>query len=104
MKKITALVLTVVFTVAFASFGLAFKKDVDLGDAGGKVVFSHEQHTETVKNKCNDCHTNLFQRKAGADEITMAAIKEGKFCGACHNGDTSFDASSEDNCGKCHQK
>jgi len=105
MKKLIALALTLMFTVAFASFGFSMKKDVDLGGgAEGKVVFSHEQHTEVAKLKCNECHTAIFQRKAGADDITMAAINEGKFCGTCHNGDKAFDAKSKDDCGKCHKK
>jgi c(7)-type cytochrome triheme protein len=105
MKKIIAFALAVVFTAAFASSGFALKKDVEFdGKGGGAVTFSHEQHTETVKNKCNDCHTALFQRKAGGTEgITMAAMGEGNNCGACHNGDKAFDVKSDDSCAKCHK-
>jgi len=105
MRKLTILALTFVLTMAFASAGIALKKDVEFdGKGGGKVVFSHENHTEKVGMKCNECHPKIFKMKKGGDDITMAAIKEGKFCGACHNGDKAFEASSDDSCPKCHQK
>lgn len=105
MKKFIVLSMAFVMTVAFASFGFALKKDVEFeGGGAGKVVFSHENHTEKLAMKCNECHPSLFKMKKGGDEITMAGMGEGKNCGACHNGEKAFDVKSEDSCPKCHQK
>jgi c(7)-type cytochrome triheme protein len=76
------------------------------GDAS-PVIFSHEHHTEAQDLKCKDCHTKIFQMKIGktADKqgpLTMAAMQEGKFCGACHNGEKAFGVKAEDACAKCH--
>jgi c(7)-type cytochrome triheme protein len=74
------------------------------------VVFSHTYHVETQKLKCSNCHTKLFQMKQGKTaekkgELTMAAMREGQFCGACHNGEKAFSVKVEDkNCAKCHIK
>jgi len=66
------------------------------------AVFPHTLHR--VLFKCYVCHDSLFKMKRGADAITMEAIGNGKFCGACHDGKTTFDPSSFDNCQRCHQK
>jgi c(7)-type cytochrome triheme protein len=44
---------------------------------------------------------DVFEPKAGTNEITMIDIEEGRFCGRCHNGDTAF-ATTITNCGRCH--
>lgn len=69
-------------------------------DAAGMrpVVFSHWFHR--VRFRCKVCHADLgFQFKAGGNKITMAKIIDGKFCGACHNGEIAW---SVENCGMCH--
>lgn len=63
------------------------------------TVFPHWVHR--IRYACYACHPALFQMKAGADKVTMAAIQEGKFCGACHNG-TWATAVSPATCGNCH--
>lgn len=67
------------------------------------VVFSHEVHLGK-KLKCGNCHSKIFKMKAGsADEgnaLTMDSLKNGQFCGACHDGETAF--SSKGDCKKCH--
>ncbi|HHH36572.1 MAG TPA: hypothetical protein ENK48_07070, partial [Gammaproteobacteria bacterium] len=46
------------------------------------------------------CHADLgFKFKAGGNKITMAKIIDGKFCGACHNGEVAW---SVENCAMCH--
>jgi c(7)-type cytochrome triheme protein len=35
--------------------------------------------------------------------MTMAAMKEGKFCGFCHNGKKAFAMGDSANCKRCHQ-
>ncbi len=66
------------------------------------AAFPHTLHR--VLYKCYVCHDALFKMKLGADAITMDAIGNGKFCGACHDGKTAFDASGFGNCARCHQK
>ena len=73
------------------------------------VIFSHEKHVKDQGLKCSNCHTKIFQMKKGKTEkkmgaITMAAMEEGKFCGACHNGDKAFTVKDENNCVKCHSE
>jgi len=53
--------------------------------------------------KCYACHESIFKMKLSADAMTMEAMGHGKFCGACHNDKTAFDALSFDNCDRCHR-
>lgn len=66
----------------------------------GKVVFDGKSHA-TAGLKCADCHTKpkLFAMKKS--ELKMADMKDGKSCGACHDGKKSFDVKE---CAKCHKK
>jgi len=69
-------------------------------DAAGirPAVFPHWFHR--IRFRCKVCHADLgFQFKAGGNKITMAKIIEGKFCGACHNGEVAW---SVENCAMCH--
>jgi c(7)-type cytochrome triheme protein len=62
------------------------------------VVFSHWTHRS--KYTCKACHSDLgFNFKGRTTEIKQSDIVAGKFCGACHDGKTSFGVSE---CGKCH--
>lgn len=63
------------------------------------AVFSHWFHR--IRFKCYACHDALFEMKAGANDVTMEAILGGKYCGACHNGQTAW-ASTFSNCTRCH--
>ncbi|MEN8198455.1 MAG: c(7)-type cytochrome triheme domain-containing protein [Thermodesulfobacteriota bacterium] len=69
-----------------------------------KASFSHTAHIEDMGLTCNDCHSGNFTMKIGAasnrGDFTMAAFKEGKYCGSCHNGDDAFDSASQ--CESCH--
>ena len=87
------------FGVAFAVEGdVVFKRQ---GGEGGTPasVFPHWFHR--IRYKCYACHPTPFEMKAGANKITMDAIQEGKFCGACHNGKVAWAASFE-TCNRCH--
>ena len=69
-------------------------------DAAGMrpVIFPHWFHR--IRFACKVCHADLgFKFKAGGNEINMAKIIDGKFCGACHNGEIAW---SVDNCNMCH--
>lgn len=68
------------------------------------VVFSHKAHTEDFGLDCESCHDQLFAMQKGAaekaDNFTMQALYDGKYCGACHDGKTAF--ASNTRCSTCH--
>ena len=69
-------------------------------EAGGvrPVIFPHWFHR--IRFRCKVCHGELgFEMRAGANDVTMAEIVEGKFCGMCHNGEIAWSA---ENCVLCH--
>jgi len=108
--RLTVLFLTFIVSVAFVGsvFAVAPTKSVEFpGGEDGKVVFDGKTHSGKGL-KCNECHTKLFpMKKPGAEgsvKMTMADMAEGKFCGACHNGEKSFKADDKANCVKCHKK
>lgn len=69
-----------------------------------KVIFEHRMHTDDIGLECSACHGEIFAMQRGVavrtGQLTMASLAEGKFCGACHDGDTAF--ASDSNCGACH--
>ena len=81
--------------------------EVDLATAKSKlfsVTFPHEAHTQWLR--CKTCHSRIFplrrgRRGAEPSVVTMAKIKAGRYCGACH-GLVSFGV--EDECARCHTR
>jgi len=67
------------------------------------VVFEHKNHIDQGL-ECDSCHDDLFEMETGAaeanDDFTMASLYEGKYCGACHDGDMAF--ASNTRCTVCH--
>ncbi len=62
------------------------------------VVFPHWFHR--IRFRCKVCHFELgFQMRAGANQVTMTDIIDGRFCGMCHNGQVAWAA---DRCDLCH--
>jgi c(7)-type cytochrome triheme protein len=62
------------------------------------VVFPHWFHR--IRFRCKVCHNELgFKMRAGSNEVLMADIIDGKFCGMCHNGQIAW---SPENCDLCH--
>lgn len=62
------------------------------------VIFPHWFHR--IRFRCKVCHSELgFEMRAGANDVTMQDIIDGKFCGMCHNGTVAW---SVDNCDLCH--
>jgi len=62
------------------------------------VIFSHTFHR--MRFRCGVCHSEPgFKMRAGANDVSMLNIGEGKFCGMCHNGDIAWGA---ENCDLCH--
>lgn len=70
------------------------------------VFFSHKLHTMEMGLDCESCHDDLFEMEAGAaegqEDFTMAAMGEGMYCGACHDGSMAFDVNSQ--CASCHRQ
>ena len=110
MKKLIVLMMAAVMAFAFAGICFAAPADFAFKTVGseGAVTFSHTAHlaqkVDGQAMSCKNCHTKLFKMKKGGEDITMAAMKEGKFCGGCHDGKTAFSASAAENCAKCHKK
>ena len=113
MSKALILAIAILLTMTVSGTGFAlqkvFKKAIEFKAVGdeGKVVFSHESHTDKAKLECGECHPRLFKMKSGGDKvITMAEMKEGKFCGHCHTGKekAAFGMEDKAKCGSCHIK
>jgi len=97
-------------TVAFIPEAAAIKVPADFTyeeakSPEGPVTFSHKKHVEASSLKCSACHTKVFKMKKGkSGTLTMAAMNDGKFCGACHTGEQSFSVKDKASCNKCHLK
>ena len=63
------------------------------------AIFPHWVHR--INYRCDVCHDRLFEMKHGATPVTMDLMKEGKVCGACHNGEQAFYVDFK-NCHRCH--
>jgi len=75
------------------------------GDSPGRVTFNHTSHVDENAPGCTACHPRLFKiltRGIAADgkQITHDAMKQGRACGACHDGKKSF---GFDDCTTCHR-
>ena len=104
MRSLAQLVLGLLFASLLGAPALAVEGDIVFSrkdNEGGTppAVFPHWVHR--IRYKCYACHPELFQMKAGADAITMDAIEQGKFCGACHNGKIAWGIGF-DTCNRCH--
>jgi len=68
------------------------------------VIFNHKRHTMEAGLECDSCHDGIFNMEAGSaaenDDFTMDSLYKGKYCGACHDGQTAFASSSR--CTSCH--
>lgn len=74
------------------------------GGAQGQVHFDGTLHAKRGL-QCDACHVaGLFKTKKDGDKMSMAMMKEGKFCGVCHNGKKAFAMGDHANCKRCHLK
>jgi c(7)-type cytochrome triheme protein len=64
-------------------------------------IFPHWRHR--IHYRCDACHDSLFEMKRGGTPVSMDLMKEGKVCGACHNGQLAF-GSDFQSCNRCHVK
>ena len=74
--------------------------DVDLTaelDPAFKVTFSHQKHTRWLA--CRNCHTGMFEMKAGATPLAARDVHAQRYCAACH-GKVAFDIVT--GCPLCH--
>jgi c(7)-type cytochrome triheme protein len=101
MKKFIVFAVAVCFVFSLTGLAMASPagKKVEYGDQKiGAVVFDGKSHAKTAK--CKDCHPAPWKMKKG-EKMTMAEMKAGKGCGACHDGKKTFGISE---CAKCHKK
>ncbi len=81
------------------------KERIHLAGKNENTYFDHSTHTVDLSLDCEACHDSLFEMETGAAEangdFTMQSLKEGKYCGSCHDGETAFHAYT--NCGGCHE-
>ena len=62
------------------------------------VVFPHWFHR--IRFRCKVCHQELgFKMRAGANDVTMADIIDGRFCGMCHDNRIAW---GPERCDLCH--
>jgi c(7)-type cytochrome triheme protein len=69
------------------------------------VLFSHAVHVDENGLDCESCHEDLFEYEALAaqqqPDFNMKALYEGRYCGACHDGNMAF--RSDTSCTLCHE-
>jgi len=100
MKRFFVFAVAICFVFSLSGLAMATapgKKVEYCNSKKGKVIFNGTTH---AKAKCNECHPKPFKTKKG-EKITMADMKAGKNCGACHNGKKAFGVKD---CTKCHKK
>lgn len=62
------------------------------------VVFPHWFHR--IRFRCKVCHHELgFKMRAGANDVRMSDLSDGKFCGMCHNNEVAWGV---ERCDLCH--
>jgi c(7)-type cytochrome triheme protein len=66
-------------------------------DPAFMVIFSHQKHGEWLT--CSNCHTGMFEMRAGATPMTAAEVHTDRYCAACH-GKVAFDTVT--GCFLCH--
>lgn len=97
--------LILVSGAAIAAAGMASAEYADIifnrySEAAGvrPVIFPHWFHR--VRFRCKVCHHELgFKMRAGANDMKMTDMINGKFCGMCHNDRIGW---GMQNCDLCH--
>jgi c(7)-type cytochrome triheme protein len=81
-------------------YGDILMEETTKGGAQQPVVFRHWIHRS--KHSCRLCHVDIeFAMEAGDTGVIEEDNKDGRYCGACHNGKEAFKISE---CTKCHPK
>ena len=102
MAAVAAVLCTLVILAGNASAVGPDKTITWAGGGEGKVMFDGRKHAEKGYN-CKNCHPGLFSMKYGAAKITHAKLKQGQYCGACHNGNLAFSTVDQAKCFACHE-
>ncbi len=104
MRRLARLGAGLLGAILLASAALAVEGDVVFKrkDGAGGIAPAYFPHwIHRIRYKCYACHDALFKMKAGESAVTMDAIGQRKYCGACHNGTIAW-GSSFDTCNRCH--
>ena len=107
MRLAVSAAVAALLLITLVGLGTAVEGDIVFQRKGGEAgeappaLFPHWVHR--LRFKCYVCHDAIFQMKVGVNPVTMDAIREGKFCGTCHDGKTAFTVSFE-TCGRCHRE
>ncbi|MFM9845851.1 MAG: c(7)-type cytochrome triheme domain-containing protein [Hyphomicrobiaceae bacterium] len=92
------LALVTAATSAFGEFGDVVLNHYSEQAGVRPVIFSHWFHR--IRFRCKVCHQELgFEMRAGANDVRMNDLSDGKFCGACHNNQVAWGL---ENCDLCH--
>jgi len=104
-------IIGLVFSSAVLNKGWAETEDEEM-EHGGTIIFTqpvkavlfdHQYHLDQGL-ECDSCHDDIFEEATGTAEengdFNMQALYDGKYCGACHDGDTAF--ASNTRCATCH--
>ncbi len=103
MRKFVGLGLVAMLIVPSVAWSKIGGGDIKFRPAGADtVVFSHDLHIARSV-KCNECHYKIYSTVGHKGKMTMADMQKGQSCGACHNGQRSFDVKDKSNCTKCHK-
>ena len=90
--------LAVIPTLAHAEYGDVILNRYSEANDMAPVIYPHWFHR--IRFQCKVCHSELaFKMKAGGNDVTMADIIDGQFCGMCHNGEIAW---TTENCELCH--
>lgn len=99
--KLASMLREAIYTGSPEKFG-----NVVMHDTKGMapVVFPHWAHRSFYS--CQVCHSELeFSMLPGGSEISCDDNRAGRYCGACHDGQTSFTVKDGKprNCNRCHR-
>jgi c(7)-type cytochrome triheme protein len=102
-KTLLAAIVTIAVPAVFLPGAWGEYGDIPINNYSEKngmrpVVFPHWFHR--IRFRCSVCHDELgFAMKREANKIDMGKIADGKFCGACHNGQVAW---APIFCNRCH--
>ena len=94
------MILAMIFSVSNVKSEYADVVINKYSDAAGvrPVIYPHWFHR--IRFRCKVCHSELgFVMRAGANDVQMQDIIDGKFCGMCHNEDIAW---GTQHCDRCH--
>ncbi len=98
VKTVAACLLLLVGTTAAAEYADIILNKLSEKEGMRPVIFSHWFHR--IRFQCRVCHNELrFEMRVGSTDVNMDDISQGKFCGACHNGEIAW---TTENCDLCH--